>query len=119
MEAGGRTVFGLPALGINFCPRTNVPGVASAANILTGHVLPRYDPADTRWPATMGYSVAILSYYRSLYFGMMAEPRVMPDRRADESIRGRRIRGAQASVCAGEVGAGGRARDAGLESASA
>jgi hypothetical protein len=29
--------------------------------------------------ATMGYAVAILSYYRSLYFGMMADPRVMPD----------------------------------------
>jgi hypothetical protein len=29
--------------------------------------------------ATMGYAVAILSYYKSLYFGMMADPRVMPD----------------------------------------
>jgi len=29
--------------------------------------------------ATLGYAVAIFSYYRSLYFGMTADPRVMPD----------------------------------------
>jgi WS/DGAT C-terminal domain len=29
--------------------------------------------------ATMGYAVAILSYFKSLYFGLMADPRVMPD----------------------------------------
>jgi hypothetical protein len=67
--------------------------------------------------ATMGYSVAILSYYRSLYFGMMAEPRVMPDVAlmkafvddAFEELKARCAAKAEPS----------RERDAGLESASA
>ena len=67
--------------------------------------------------ATMGYSVAILSYYRSLYFGMMAEPRVMPDVAlmkafVDDAFEELKRR------CAAKS-APGVERDAGLESASA
>ncbi len=68
--------FGLPATGINFIA-TNVPGV-QVQQYLNGHVCLEMVPL-VPLAATMGYGVAILSYYRSLYFGMMAEPRVMPD----------------------------------------
>jgi diacylglycerol O-acyltransferase / wax synthase len=87
MDAGGRLAkwtgwkprpdgFGLPAFGINFIA-TNVPGV-QVPQYINGHVCLDMVPL-VPLGATMGYSVAILSYYRSLYFGMMAEPRVMPD----------------------------------------
>jgi len=68
--------FALPAMGINFVA-TNVPGV-QVPQYINGHVCVDMVPL-IPLAATMGYSVAILSYYRSLYFGMMAEPRVMPD----------------------------------------
>ena len=68
--------FGLPAMGINFIA-TNVPGV-QVPQYLNGHVCLDMVPL-VPLGATMGYGVAILSYYKSLYFGMMAEPRVMPD----------------------------------------
>jgi WS/DGAT/MGAT family acyltransferase len=68
--------FALPAFGINFIA-TNVPGV-QVPQYLNGHVCLDMVPL-VPLGATMGYSVAILSYYRSLYFGLVAEPRVMPD----------------------------------------
>jgi hypothetical protein len=68
--------FGLPAVGINFIA-TNVPGV-QVPQYINGHVCQDMVPL-VPLGATMGYGVAILSYYRSLYFGMMADPRVMPD----------------------------------------
>jgi diacylglycerol O-acyltransferase / wax synthase len=68
--------FGLPAFGINFIA-TNVPGV-QVPQYINGHVCMDMVPL-VPLGATMGYAVAILSYYKSLYFGMMADPRVMPD----------------------------------------
>jgi diacylglycerol O-acyltransferase len=68
--------FGLPAFGINFIA-TNVPGV-QVPQYINGHVCLDMVPL-VPLGATMGYAVAILSYYKSLYFGMMADPRVMPD----------------------------------------
>jgi diacylglycerol O-acyltransferase len=68
--------FGLPAIGINFIA-TNVPGV-QVPQYLNGHTCQDMIPL-IPLAATTGYGVAILSYYRNLYFGMMAEPRVMPD----------------------------------------
>ena len=68
--------FALPAMGFNFIA-TNVPGV-QVPQYLNGHVCLDMVPL-VPLGATMGYGVAILSYYRNLYFGMMAEPRMMPD----------------------------------------
>jgi diacylglycerol O-acyltransferase len=68
--------FGLPAFGINFIA-TNVPGV-QVPQYINGHVCLDMVPL-VPLGATMGYAVAILSYYKCLYFGMMADPRVMPD----------------------------------------
>jgi WS/DGAT/MGAT family acyltransferase len=68
--------FGLPAFAINFVA-TNVPGVQVPLYV-NGHVCLDMVPL-VPLGATLGYGVAILSYYRSLYFGMIAEPRVMPD----------------------------------------
>ena len=68
--------FGLPAFGVNFIA-TNVPGV-QVPQYVNGHVCLEMVPL-VPLGATLGYGVAILSYYRSLCFGMMAEPRVMPD----------------------------------------
>jgi diacylglycerol O-acyltransferase len=106
--------FGLPAIGINFVA-TNVPGV-QVPQYINGHVCLDMIPL-IPLAATMGYSVAILSYYRSLYFGMMAEPRVMPDVAlmkafVDDAFEELKRR------CAAKS-APGVERDAGLESASA
>jgi diacylglycerol O-acyltransferase / wax synthase len=68
--------FRLPPFGINFIA-TNVPGV-QVPQYINGHVCLDMVPL-VPLAATMGYAVAILSYYKSLYFGMMADPRVMPD----------------------------------------
>lgn len=68
--------FGLPATGINFIA-TNVPGV-QVPQYVNGHLCQDMIPL-VPLGATMGYAVAILSYYKSLYFGMSADPRVMPD----------------------------------------
>lgn len=66
----------LPAFGFNFVA-TNVPGV-QVAQYLAGRRL-----ADQvgliPLGGNLGYGVAILSYNQNLYFGLMAEPRVMPD----------------------------------------
>jgi diacylglycerol O-acyltransferase len=71
---GGR--FMLPAIGINFIA-TNVPGV-QVPLYLMGHQCIDLIPL-VPLAATMGYSVAMLSYNQNLYFGFSAEPRVMPD----------------------------------------
>ena len=68
--------FGLPAFGINFVA-TNVPGVQVPLYV-NGHVCLDMVPL-VPLGANLGYAVAIFSYYRSLYFGMTADPRVMPD----------------------------------------
>ncbi len=54
-----------------------MPGV-QVPQYINGHVCLDMVPL-VPLGATMGYAVAILSYYKSLYFGMMADPRVMPD----------------------------------------
>jgi diacylglycerol O-acyltransferase / wax synthase len=68
--------FMLPAAGINFIA-TNVPGV-QVAQYLCGHLCLDMVPL-VPLGATLGYGVAILSYNQSLYFGMICEPRLMPD----------------------------------------
>ncbi|HEY6418540.1 MAG TPA: wax ester/triacylglycerol synthase family O-acyltransferase [Candidatus Binataceae bacterium] len=68
--------FALPAPGLNFIA-TNVPGVMVPL-YLTGDLLLDMIPL-VPLAANVGYSVAILSYNQSLYFGMVAEPRLMPD----------------------------------------
>lgn len=68
--------FALPAVGINFIA-TNVPGV-QVPQFMNGHICLDMIPL-VPLGATLGYGVAILSYNRNLYFGMIAEPRVMPD----------------------------------------
>jgi diacylglycerol O-acyltransferase / wax synthase len=68
--------FGLPAAGINFIA-TNVPGVM-VPQYLCGHLCLDMIPL-VPLGATLGYGVAILSYNQYLYFGLMAEPRMMPD----------------------------------------
>src|SRR5713226_7399676 len=106
--------FGLPAMGINFIA-TNVPGV-QVPQYVNGHLCLDMVPL-VPLAATMGYGVAILSYYRSLYFGMMAEPRVMPDVAlmkafVDDAFAELKARCAAKAETASE-------RDAGLQSASA
>jgi diacylglycerol O-acyltransferase / wax synthase len=68
--------FALPAAGINFIA-TNVPGV-QVPQYMNGHICLDMIPL-VPLGATLGFGVAILSYNRYLYFGMIAEPRVMPD----------------------------------------
>jgi diacylglycerol O-acyltransferase / wax synthase len=104
----------LPAIGINFVA-TNVPGV-QVPQYINGHVCLDMIPL-IPLAATMGYSVAILSYYKSLYFGMMAEPRVMPDVAlmkafVDDAFEELKRRCAERASPRSE-------REAGLESASA
>jgi diacylglycerol O-acyltransferase len=68
--------FGLPAAGINFIA-TNVPGVM-VPQYLCGHLCLDMVPL-VPLGAALGYGVAILSYNQYLYFGLMAEPRMLPD----------------------------------------
>ncbi len=68
--------FALPAPGLNFLA-TNVPGVMVPL-YLTGHLCLDMIPL-VPLAGNVGYCVAILSYNQNLYFGMMAEPRLVPD----------------------------------------
>src|ERR1019366_2558110 len=68
--------FALPAFGVNFIA-TNVPGVQVPLYV-NGHVCVDMIPL-VPLGSTLGYAVAIFSYYRNLNFGMTADPRVMPD----------------------------------------
>jgi diacylglycerol O-acyltransferase / wax synthase len=65
-----------PQMGINFIA-TNVPG-AQVPMYLAGHRLLDFVGL-VPLAGTLGYGVAILSYNQSLYFGLMVEPRLMPD----------------------------------------
>jgi len=100
--------FAVPAAIINFIA-TNVPGVQVPLYLL-GHRCLDMIPL-VPLGATLGYSVAILSYNQSLYFGMMAEPRLMPDvalMRAyvDEAFAELRRRGQERAGVAERVMAG-------------
>jgi hypothetical protein len=85
IEVAGRLAGVAPGLarqapmlgtGINFVA-TNVPG-SPVPIYLAGHKM-----AETigmiPLTATLGYGVAIVSYNRNLYLGLMAEPNLMPD----------------------------------------
>ena len=65
-----------PAAGINFIA-TNVPG-AQVPLYLTGHKMVDYVGL-IPLSGNLGYGVAIVSYNQDLFFGLMAEPNVMPD----------------------------------------
>jgi diacylglycerol O-acyltransferase / wax synthase len=64
------------AIGINFVA-TNVPG-AQVPQFLGGHRMEDYVGL-LPLAGNLGYGVAILSYNQNLYFGLMAEPMLMPD----------------------------------------
>jgi hypothetical protein len=96
--------FALPAVGINFIA-TNVPGV-QVAQYLNGHTCLDMVPL-VPLGATLGYGVAILSYNRNMNFGMIAEPRVMPDidrmkSYVDEALEELRARAKEKSAIEGE-----------------
>jgi len=63
-------------LGINFVA-TNVPG-SPVPIYLAGHQMVE-TAGMIPLTATLGYGVAIVSYNRNLYLGLMAEPNLMPD----------------------------------------
>ncbi|HTY56578.1 MAG TPA: wax ester/triacylglycerol synthase domain-containing protein [Candidatus Binataceae bacterium] len=68
--------FGLPAFGVNFMA-TNAPGV-QVPQYLAGHLLLDVIGLPPL-QANLGYGISILGYNQSLYFGMVAEPSLMPD----------------------------------------
>jgi diacylglycerol O-acyltransferase len=65
-----------PPMGINFIA-TNVPG-AQVPMYLAGHRMLDFVGL-VPLAGTLGYGVAIVSYNQNLFFGLMAEPRMMPD----------------------------------------
>ncbi len=69
-------LLGIPSLGVNFMA-TNTPGV-QVAQYLAGHLLQDVIGL-TPLVACIGYGISILGYNQNLYFGMIAEPRLMPD----------------------------------------
>jgi len=69
-------IFPMPAPGFNFIA-TNVPG-PQVPVYLNGHRMVEYVGL-VPLGGNLGYGVAIVSYNQNLYFGLMAEPRVMPD----------------------------------------
>jgi diacylglycerol O-acyltransferase / wax synthase len=69
-------VLTLPPPGINFIA-TNVPG-AQVPLFLAGRKMVEMVGL-VPLSANLGYNVAIVSYNQTLVFGMMAEPRLMPD----------------------------------------
>jgi diacylglycerol O-acyltransferase len=75
--AGGmaRLFSGSPT-GINFVA-TNVPG-PQVPMYLSGHRMLDF-MGIVPLAGTLGYGVAIVSYNQNLFFGMVAEPRIMPD----------------------------------------
>ncbi|MFZ0888254.1 MAG: wax ester/triacylglycerol synthase domain-containing protein [Candidatus Binataceae bacterium] len=66
----------VPSFGINFLA-TNIRGIQMPLYIL-GHRCSAQIPL-VPLAATLGYAVAILSYDQSLFFGMLADPYLMPD----------------------------------------
>ena len=75
--AGGmaRMFAGTP-MGINFVA-TNVPG-SQVPMYLAGHKMLEF-MGIVPLAGTLGYGVAIVSYNQNLFFGLVAEPRMMPD----------------------------------------
>lgn len=72
----GLRMFSMPAPGFNFIA-TNVPG-PQVPVYLNGHRMVEYVGL-VPLGGNLGYGVAIVSYNQNLYFGLMAEPRLMPD----------------------------------------
>jgi len=72
----GWRMFSMPAPGFNFIA-TNVPG-PQVPVYLNGHRMVEYVGL-VPLGGNLGYGVAIVSYNQNLYFGLMAEPHVMPD----------------------------------------
>lgn len=68
--------FLIPAIGMNFIA-TNVPGVLVPQYVL-GHKCEHQIPL-VPLGANLGYGVAILSYNQAMYFGLSADPNLMPD----------------------------------------
>ncbi len=67
---------GVPGFGINFIA-TNVPGM-QVPQYLAGHQM--IDQVGLiPCAGSLGYGVAITSYNQNMHFGLMAEPRMMPD----------------------------------------
>ena len=66
----------MPAPGINFVA-TNVPGIQVPTYLCGRECLETVGLMPLG--GTLGYGVAISSYNQKMYFGMMAEPRLMPD----------------------------------------
>ncbi len=71
-----RDGFAIPASFVNFVA-TNVPGVQVPLYMLGKRCLDMI-PVVPLW-GTLGYGVAVLSYNRNLYFGLIGEPRLIPD----------------------------------------
>lgn len=69
-------MIALPAPGINFIA-TNVPGAQVPLYLAGRRMVDMIGCVPLC--ANLGYNVAIVSYNQSVVFGMMAEPRVMPD----------------------------------------
>jgi hypothetical protein len=69
-------MLAMPPPGINFIA-TNVPG-AQVPLYLAGRKMTEMVGL-VPLSANLGYNVAIVSYNQMLIFGMMAEPRLMPD----------------------------------------
>jgi diacylglycerol O-acyltransferase len=69
-------IFSMPAPGFNFIA-TNVPG-PQVPVYLNGHRMVDYVGL-VPLGGNLGYGVAIVSYNQNLYFGLMAEPHLMPD----------------------------------------
>jgi diacylglycerol O-acyltransferase / wax synthase len=68
--------FIMPPRLINFIA-TNVPGVQVPLYVLGQQCIEQIPL--TPIAATMGYAVAILSYNQNMYFGMVADPHLLPD----------------------------------------
>lgn len=66
----------LPSPGINFIA-TNVPGAQVPLYLAGRNMIEMVGLVPLA--ANLGYNVAIVSYNQTLVFGMMAEPRLMPD----------------------------------------
>ena len=75
-SGGMARMFAGPAMGINFIA-TNLPG-AQVPMYLAGHRMLDFVGL-VPLAGTLGYGVAIVSYNQRLFFGLIAEPRLMPD----------------------------------------
>lgn len=76
LAAGAARMLAGPPMGINFVA-TNVPG-AQVPMYLAGRRMLDFVGL-VPLAGTLGYGVAIVSYNQGLFFGLIAEPRMMPD----------------------------------------